>query len=476
MASVKADKSAPKKVRLNDAEIARLPTPEAGKRKIYWDEWVTGFGVRITSNRAVSFFVAKRAKRSDTSPTFFSLGTFPAEANKADRERAVAVARKAAKDLLVELAAGVDPRERQTAARREQEEKRRAEAEQAERARNTFKGVAEHYITRVVDRKRKGSEKTVLKSAADIRNIIRREFIAHWGSKPVAEVTPDDVKRRLLAINRKSPSGARQALVWIRLVFEWATVTGPDDLDDDKSKAENAPPYLDDSPAFGLTPKGLKLDKPKSRKRVLSDAELALVWLAVNAEWNTPMGRVYALYVKVLMATAGRRKEISQLQRSELDGKKREIFLSAERSKNDDPRIMPLSVVAADLIAELPIWNAGDFIFSTTNGEKPISGFSKAKAALDARIKELNGGKAIAPWRLHDLRRTARTNFSALPIPHNVRELMLGHAQDELEGTYDLHAYQKEQRAGFELWAARLQAIVNPPKGNVVTLQRAAMR
>ena len=107
-------------------------------------------------------------------------------------------------------------------------------------------------------------------------------------------------------------------------------------------------------------------------------------------------------------------------------------------------------------------------MFSTTGGERPISGFSKAKARLDNVL-----GSDVAPWRFHDLRRTMRTALSGLPnISNLVAELVIAHAQPGLHKVYDQHSYLDEKRRALELWASRLMAIVGePPEGNVVRLE-----
>jgi hypothetical protein len=48
----------------------------------------------------------------------------------------------------------------------------------------------------------------------------------------------------------------------------------------------------------------------------------------------------------------------------------------------------------------------------------PFSGWSKAKASLDARVSASLGG-ALAPWRLHDIRRTVATRLADIGVlPH----------------------------------------------------------
>jgi integrase len=131
--------------------------------------------------------------------------------------------------------------------------------------------------------------------------------------------------------------------------------------------------------------------------------------------------------------------------------------IPAERMKSGATHEVPMPPAAVEILRGLPRWAGGNFMFSTTGGKRPISGFSKAKARLDASMPE-----ETPAWRLHDLRRTARTGLGALPIPSNVCELVIGHVQPGMHKIYDLHSYCEEKRRALELWAARLAEIVEP--------------
>jgi hypothetical protein len=79
------------------------------------------------------------------------------------------------------------------------------------------------------------------------------------------------------------------------------------------------------------------------------------------------------------------------------------------------------------LLEALPRFSGGDALFSTTGGAKPINGYFKAKARLDAAMRaEL--GRPPAPWVNHDIRRTVRTRLSELRVPEPVVERVIGHA------------------------------------------------
>ena len=69
--------------------------------------------------------------------------------------------------------------------------------------------------------------------------------------------------------------------------------------------------------------------------------------------------------------------------------------------------------------------------------------------------------ESVPHFTVHDLRRTARTNWSELAEPH-ISEMMLGHKLPGVWGVYDKHKYLDEMRTAYSLWWARLMGIVDP--------------
>ena len=126
-----------------------------------------------------------------------------------------------------------------------------------------------------------------------------------------------------------------------------------------------------------------------------------------------------------------------------------------------------LSPQARALIGEKPKGRKGTawFVFSTTGGEKPLSGYSKMKVAIDKAIAEVRtqeGRDPMPPWRLHDLRRTARTLMSRAGVEPDHAERCLGHIISGVRGTYDRHEYSAEKRAAFTKLAELVERIVTP--------------
>src|SRR5262249_50526826 len=137
-----------------------------------------------------------------------------------------------------------------------------------------------------------------------------------------------------------------------------------------------------------------------------------------------------------------------------------------ERSKTGEPRIIPLSPAAAELIKGLP--RHGEHVF-TTNGTTAVSGWSKAKRALDAAAAEINDSPLPA-WRFHDIRRTAATGLQRLGIGLQVIESVLGHvggSRAGIVGVYQRHRFEVEKRAALNAWAREVERIAGGKAGPV---------
>jgi integrase len=107
-------------------------------------------------------------------------------------------------------------------------------------------------------------------------------------------------------------------------------------------------------------------------------------------------------------------------------------------------------------LAQLGTPSAGPFVFSTDNGATPLSGFSKLKAAFDKATP------GLAPWTLHDLRRTARSLMSRAGVPSDHAERVLGHVIGGIRATYDRHDFAAEKAAALRQLADLVTSIVAP--------------
>ena len=105
----------------------------------------------------------------------------------------------------------------------------------------------------------------------------------------------------------------------------------------------------------------------------------------------------------------------------------------------------------------------GLLLFSTSaDGARAVVGFSHSKLRIaDAMALMAEGqGGAIAPWRLHDLRRTAGTGMASVGVPVSTISRILNHSEGGVTKIYNRFSYADEKRDALDRWGQRLKAIL----------------
>ena len=90
-------------------------------------------------------------------------------------------------------------------------------------------------------------------------------------------------------------------------------------------------------------------------------------------------------------------------------------------------------------------------------------------AMLAAARKE--GRAVIAPWTLHDLRRTFVTGMVELRVPPHVVEVVVNHiggTRGGVAGTYNRSELMDERKEALERWATHVVGIVAPLPENAL--------
>jgi integrase len=195
---------------------------------------------------------------------------------------------------------------------------------------------------------------------------------------------------------------------------------------------------------------GVQLAKPKRRKRILTDEELRKVWLATyEMEGHFPD------IVRLLILMGQRRGETAAMSNAFYSHNQQTVTLPDELTKNHLEHTFPVGQMAAAILMRLiNKERPSDLLFQAVGSILPFSGWSKCKKTLD---KVAN----IAPWTLHDLRRTFRTNLGRLKVRPDIAERLVNHisARTEMEETYDLYTYLPEMREAMEKWEEFVQSV-----------------
>lgn len=418
-------KVAARKVALTDRSLRALKPAPAGKRSTIWDALMPGLVVRVTDRGKRTFVVVHRLP-GQYSPTWTTLGEYPV--------LTLGEAREKARQALAAIAAGKRPKE-------EEEARRKAEQEEARRQQvKTFAAVAELFIEKHVP---------TLRTARATEALIRRELIPVLGDRPVGEIRRRDVIELIEAIvargvpqkGRCRPKSggryaARHAFAALSKLLNWAVSRDVEGLDV--------------NPVSGIKLADL-LGGVEARDRVLNDREVRAIWHAALG-----MGYPFGPLLQMLLLTAQRLAEIAEARWSEVDLDAATLTIPAERMKNKAAHVVSLCPAALEILSNLPRFAAGDFVFTTTGGRRPVSGFSK----MAARVRRVAG--IGAHWQMHDLRRTVRTRLAEEGVPVFIAELVIAHQQSGVHAVYDLHKYDKEKREALLGWEAELLAIVAP--------------
>ncbi|TFV70483.1 site-specific integrase [Bradyrhizobium frederickii] len=409
--------------------IDRLKAPAAGRLWVA-DSVVPGFGVRVTDKGAKTFVLRTR---------------YPGETNASRREISkvgeidLAEARDKARNWLKLIGEGKDP------AQVEAEQRRSQVAKEA----TTVNAVLDAFEKDHVEGLRSGDQ---VKAA--FTNHVRPRI----GDRSIYDLKRSDITTMLNEIKAESgPVMADRVLAHVRKAFNWQMIQ------DDEFK----------SPIV----RGMAKTKPKERrrKRILADDEIRDVWKALE---QIEQPACYPRYVKSLLLAMTRRNESARMHTDELEG---DLWvIPAARYKNKQDHVIPITPAIRELIGEKPAGCDGNswFVFSTTHGAKPFSGFSKAKKELDRLVDKIRKAEGRAPmkqWQLHDLRRTGRSLMSRAKVDADHAERCMGHVIGGVRETYDRYEYLDEKRKAFEALASMLDMILNPPADNVVPMRAEAL-
>jgi integrase len=200
--------------------------------------------------------------------------------------------------------------------------------------------------------------------------------------------------------------------------------------------------------------------KEKSRNRALSDQELRI--LVSDPQAGTRYSGLSHVLL-LLLLTGQRRGELALARWREIDFDAAAWRIPDENAKTRG-HVVPLSGWALREFAILKrrARNAPWVLPSKQrNGPVDAKLLTRGIARCQQRFRELG----IAPFTLHDLRRTCRTGMARLGIPPHIAERVLNHAQPKIPGTYDVHDYLEEKRAALDQWAAKQGSREPRPEG-----------
>jgi integrase len=417
-------------------------------RTTWWDEGLPGFGLRVTKTGARSYVVQYRhgVGRSGTDRRM-----------TIKRGLRLDDARREAKAILGRVARGEDPLQQRR--------------DDAAKATGTLQAIAENYFIREGGMTRHDDGTVTFATGRELRSAperfraFNRSIFPVLGSRQIGEIRRSDINRLLDVVeDQRGTAATHQTLAYLSKLFAWHAAR-----DDDFSNP--------------IT-RGMARIKPgeHARERTLDDQEIRDIWAATQSDADAIPA--FNRLVRTLLLTGLRRNEAARLSWCEVEHLRRDDFagfvavIPAGRMKGKVAHVAPLVATVLDIIGERPAdAKRRPFVFSLTGGESALSSFSRGKQLLDRKIADLrqaDGREPIPEWRLHDLRRSARSLLSRARVEPHIAERVLAHTVGGVQGVYDRWGYLPEKLDALQRLTALVVKIVDPPQANVVTFPSAA--
>jgi integrase len=282
----------------------------------------------------------------------------------------LADARRLAARVMLDVAEGKDP----------------AAERRAERLTGTFADLASQYVEL--------HAKKHNKSWRQAERLVHRHLLPRWGRLKPSAITRADVRAVMIRI--EAPIVANQTLAAASAIFAWAIRQ--------EILAVNPCKLVDRNPT-------------KDRERVLSDAEVKLLWEKLDPG------------LRLILLTGQRPGEISAMQREhiadgwwQMPGKPQGSWPGTKNAR--DHRVW-LSETAQDLI------------------ESHLAERGYKSRAL---LKGLVAGLGIERVTPHDLRRTCLTWITRLGFGRDAMDRVANHRTSTVTDVYDRHGYADEDK------------------------------
>ena len=432
-------------------DIARAEAPPPSGNKVIRDSEVRGLGLRITAAGARVWTFEYEFTGKNRRYTIGDLSTFP-----------IGKARKLALDLKAKVRLGEDPQAQRNEARA------LAVAPKAK----TFADIVEDFLASL--QKKDRADRYVVETGRNFTNHV----LPRWGNKALSDIARKDVIATLddiaengtvrLVEGKKiraagGPIAANRVLAAIRALFNFAIRKG---------LVEVNPCTLVERPGHEV-----------ERDRTLAKDELLELWPVFETA-----GYPFGYFFRLCLVTGQRRAEVAGMRWADLDLEARTWTIPAKLNKSGRVHVVPLSAMAMAIIESAPrrsyvesgAKKPSPYVL-TSDGDVPISGFSRAKAMVEAKVLEARReldpkAEAMADWGAHDLRRTCATEMGRLGVAELVISRVLNHVAAGVTAKhYNHYEYLTEKRHALDTWAGYLDRLLKPVD-NVVALAAGGKR
>ena len=286
------------------------------------------------------------------------------------------------------------------------------------------------------------------RTARQVTSMFDRLVRPALGDKRIADIRRGDVVDLIDEVEDGSgPVMADRMAAYLRTLFYWHAERDEDFI----------PPLIKVKPRAGST-------RQRARDRVLDDQEIRDLWATLDTMAATVRGRHagYHKAVKVMLLTGQRCGNVAKMAAEQIKGD--QWIIPKEQFKTGVEQVVPLTPAIKALLVRDGLEGKRNYVLTFDDQSA-----RRIKGELDAYRKQ-HGRPPMPDWRIHDLRRTARSLMSRAGVRPDVADRVLGHAVPGMRATYDRHSYWPEKLDALERLAALLDDIL--AGGKVVKLRK----
>ncbi|WP_151798987.1 tyrosine-type recombinase/integrase [Acinetobacter calcoaceticus] len=281
-------------------------------------------------------------------------------------------------------------------------------------------------------------------SAKDIRNSFEHHVFPEIGDLPIDRITLQQWLAILEELAEEVPSIADRILTNAKQVLKWA-----------KKRELLEINVLSD--IYAKEDLGIQKNRGK---RFLSDEEITMVWKAIDESKALLKNKIF---LKLCLMYGCRNGELRKALKTDFDLKRKVWIVPVEKNKVGKKTgreiVRPILPAMEELIFEAMSLNNSEYFLTNDDDVTPMGhGSSNSLAANVMERLRRHYNYHMPHWSLHDLRRTARTNFSAF-TSRDVAELMIGHVMPGEQGTYDYYEYLPPQIDAYTKWLEKLESL-----------------
>jgi integrase len=279
------------------------------------------------------------------------------------------------------------------------------------------------------------------------RGIFERELLPAWRNRLLTEITPGDLRSHCLKIvDRGAPATAIHVRDIVKQIYGFAILHG--------EKIAN--------PADEVGPASIATFTPKDRS--LSPSEIRVLFRVIEKVATLPTIR---LGMKFFLLSMVRKSELQDAVWDEVDFENAVWSIPKERMKRSKAHNVYLSSQMLDILIALKTCagNSKYLLPSRYDADAPMSRATFNRVTYSVVEQAKKDGLPLAPFTVHDLRRTGSTLLNELGFNSDWIEKCLAHEDGRSSrGVYNKAEYETQRRHMMQEWSNTVDAWIGGQK------------